>query len=31
MASILFAWELGGGYGHVMRMRPLVAELRAPA
>lgn len=24
MAKIFFAWELGGGMGHLMRMRPLV-------
>ena len=27
MASILFAWELGGGLGHVMQLRPLAEGL----
>jgi len=24
MSTILFAWELGAGLGHLMQMRPLV-------
>lgn len=28
MARILFAWELGGAYGHIARMLPLALELR---
>src|SRR4051812_21416649 len=27
MATILFAWELGGGLGHLMQMRPLAEAL----
>src|SRR5262245_17818663 len=27
MATILFTWELGGGLGHVLPMRPLVSRL----
>ena len=29
MAVILFAWELGGGMGHIMRIKPLVEDLLA--
>ncbi|GAB4174619.1 MAG: glycosyltransferase [Thalassobaculales bacterium] len=29
MATILFAWELGDGFGHVTRMRPLALRLKA--
>lgn len=29
MASILFAWELGGDYGHLSRLLPVALELRA--
>jgi UDP:flavonoid glycosyltransferase YjiC (YdhE family) len=28
MARILFAWELGGGYGHIKRMLPIAARLK---
>ena len=28
MARFLFAWELGGGYGHLARMLPVALELR---
>jgi hypothetical protein len=28
MASILFSWELGGGIGHIVRLRPLAERLR---
>jgi len=28
MARIVFAWELGGDYGHIARMLPLALELR---
>ena len=28
MARMLVAWELGGGFGHVMRVLPLAVELR---
>lgn len=28
MARILFAWELGGGLGHLMRARPIIEELQ---
>src|SRR5438552_2809119 len=27
MSTILFAWQLGGGYGHLMQMLPLVRGL----
>src|SRR5437879_5870565 len=27
MASVLFAWELGGGLGHVLRIKRLAARL----
>jgi hypothetical protein len=27
VATVLFTWELGGGLGHVLPMRPLAAEL----
>ncbi len=27
MARIVFTWELGGGYGHLLRMLPLALEL----
>lgn len=27
MSTILFAWELGAGLGHLMQMRPLVHAL----
>jgi hypothetical protein len=32
MCTILMAWELGGGLGHVMQMKPLAEGLlrRAP-
>ena len=26
MARLLYAWELGGGYGHVVNLWPVVAE-----
>lgn len=29
MARFLFAWELGGGYGHLARLLPLALTLRA--
>src|SRR5271167_5123 len=29
MATALFAWELGGGLGHVMRILPLARHLSA--
>jgi hypothetical protein len=29
MATVLFAWELGGGFGHLMRLAPLAKELSA--
>ena len=29
MAKILFAWELGGDYGHLARLLPLARELLA--
>jgi hypothetical protein len=28
MANVLFAWELGGGLGHLTRMAPLARQLR---
>jgi hypothetical protein len=28
MATVLFAWELGGGLGHLMQMLPLAWGLR---
>lgn len=28
MATILFAWELGGGYGHLSRLLPVARELQ---
>lgn len=29
MSTILFAWELGGGLGHLMQMRPIAHGLLA--
>lgn len=29
MSRILFAWELGENYGHLMRLAPVADKLRA--